>query len=517
MIQRNRREFMAHVGRGMLVASVGATLASDMGLSPARAFDGEDRLSFGPREALVDLMQQTPIDRLLPLLVDKIHAGVELRELVASAALANARKFGGEDYIGFHTLMALAPAWNMSQERSGPSSALPVLKVLYRNTSRLQETGGTKDEVLHSLPALAGTAGGTPETALRDAVRAQDMQGAENTFATLSLGSAEDAFNALLLAVEDNTEVHRVVLPYRAFALLDLVGREQAHTMLRQSVRYCVTNEKHNSGEVRTVLARLFDQFKFEGRSIGTRDADDAWVDQFCNTLLGLNGEQAADAAANALAEGISPKSIMDGVSLAANQLVLRDLGRPEKYASTAKPVGSVHGDSIGVHACDAVNAWRNISQICNTRNTFASVILAAYEVARDAHATGWGLDFTKLEPRPTQADLESVTATKKCELLGELAEAIQSNNQARACAIVAQYGKNEHSESNIFSMLGKYAISEDGALHAEKFYNTVREEFHNGRTAFQWRQLVALARVTASEYGRPAPGYAEACKLLNV
>jgi hypothetical protein len=27
----------------------------------------------------------------------------------------------------------------------------------------------------------------------------------------------------------------------------------------------------------------------------------------------------------------------------------------------------------------------------------------------------------------------------------------------------------------------------------------------------------VALARVTASEYGRPAPGYADACRLLNV
>jgi len=34
---------------------------------------------------------------------------------------------------------------------------------------------------------------------------------------------------------------------------------------------------------------------------------------------------------------------------------------------------------------------------------------------------------------------------------------------------------------------------------------------------AFRWRHLVALARVTASEYGTPAPGYAEACKLLKL
>jgi hypothetical protein len=65
--------------------------------------------------------------------------------------------------------------------------------------------------------------------------------------------------------------------------------------------------------------------------------------------------------------------------------------------------------------------------------------------------------------------------------------------------------------------MLLRYAISEDGALHAEKYYRTVTEEFASTRPALRWRQLAALARVTASEYGFPAPGIAEARRLLNV
>ena len=68
-----------------------------------------------------------------------------------------------------------------------------------------------------------------------------------------------------------------------------------------------------------------------------------------------------------------------------------------------------------------------------------------------------------------------------------------------------------------VFALLLKYAVSEDGALHAEKYYNTVREEFASTRPAFRWRQLVALARVTASECGRPAPGMAQARELLKV
>ncbi len=36
--------------------------------------------------------------------------------MIQAAALANARSFGGEDYIGFHTLMALKPAYGMAQQ-----------------------------------------------------------------------------------------------------------------------------------------------------------------------------------------------------------------------------------------------------------------------------------------------------------------------------------------------------------------------------------------------------------------
>jgi hypothetical protein len=68
-----------------------------------------------------------------------------------------------------------------------------------------------------------------------------------------------------------------------------------------------------------------------------------------------------------------------------------------------------------------------------------------------------------------------------------------------------------------VFDLLLRYAVSEDGALHAEKYYRTVTEEFAATRPAFRWRQLIALARVTASSFGQPAPGHTEACKLLKV
>ena len=111
----------------------------------------------------------------------------------------------------------------------------------------------------------------------------------------------------------------------------------------------------------------------------------------------------------------------------------------------------------------------------------------------------------------------EKIKTGDAAALLAAAEDAIKHNDQAGACAAVQRYGDEGHPARPVFDMLLRYAISEDGALHAEKYYRTTSEEFASLRPAFRWRQLVGLARVTASEYGRPAPGYAEACKLLNV
>lgn len=517
---RSRREFLADVGRGMLVAGVGYSTALDLGLSTARAAEGaENVLTFGNLEPLVGLMQDTPTNKLLSALVEKMHNGTDLKTLVAAAALANARTFGGEDYIGFHTMMAMMPAYEMSKELPTEKAALPILKVLYRNTNRIHDFGGRKNEVLHPIAAGTLPAGAVPGEAVRDAVRGKDVKVAEATFAAAAI-SPEEAFNAALYAVDDNTEVHRVVLPYRAYALLDLVGPEQALTMLRQSIRYCVKSEQRVNRNAefdrpRTLLPKVFDQYKLAGKTPGTRVPDDAWVESFSETLFKATPDQAADFAGAALADGIAPDAICEAVCLCANQLVLRDIGRREQEVQPGKPLGSVHGDSIGVHASDSANAWRNMVKFSNPRNQFACTILGAFQVAYDRINRGG--DFLNWKARPHAEHLEKITTRDPNKLLVEAEEAIRANDQARAAALVHLCGELKHSPRPVLDLLIKYAISEDGALHAEKYYRTASEEFANTRQPFRWRQLTALARVTASCYGTKAAGCDEAMELLKV
>jgi hypothetical protein len=503
----------------MLIATVGFEVANGLGLSSALAAEESETLGFGSLEPLVRLMQETPADRLLPALMEQMRSGADLGRLTAAAALANARTFGGEDYVGFHTMMALAPALHMAREMPKELQPLPVFKVLYRNTNRIQERGGRKEEVLHAVKPGTLAEGRVGGELLREAVRRRDVNEAERTFAALSQLSAEDAFNHLLFAVQDTTEVHRVVLPYRAWDLLGLIGKEQAHTLLRQSVRYCVKAESSQRNaiwdEPRTLLPRMLDEHKLLGRSPGDKQADDVWMDQFSQTIFKSTPQQAAEAAAAALAEGMSPAAIGEAITLAANQLVLRDIGRTPSGEVAGKPIGSVHGDSIGVHASDSANAWRNMARVSNTRNCFASLILGAYQVALDRTARGG--DFLNWQPIPVRWHLDQIKTTEADALLRQTDEAIRGNLQAHAGALVHRYGELGHDPRPVFDLVLRYAVSEDGALHAEKFYRTCSEEFATTRAAFRWRHLVGLARVTASEYGRPASGMAEARALLKV
>lgn len=496
----------------MLVGSLGATLSGDLGISCA--YGGEDdRLTFGEMEPLVALMQETPLQRLQQVLVERINQGTDLSTLIAAGTLANARTFGGHDYIGFHTFMALTPALEMSRELPSERKALPILKVLYRNTERIQQFGGSSSEVLRRLDATKHE-GKHSGRELQVAVRNADFEGAEKIMASLSGESPTKIFNQVQHPVQDRANVHRVVLTWRAWLAIDLVGQQHASTLLRQSVRFCLRSSESRirdgkpDPELWTLVPKLLDQYKLLSQPAGVREGDDEWVEELAWTIFQSGRVEAADAVAQALAGGFAVDQVAEAMSVAANLLLMHDPGRA-KDGDGDKVKGTVHGASVGVHASDAANAWRNIAKVSNHRNAVVSLLVGAY------HAAGQSKSVRR-EKWPLKSDVvEAIDDTDT--LLRHADEAIRDKDQALAAAAIDRYGRLGGSPRQVFDCLLNYATSEDGALHAEKYYRTVTEEFATIRPAFRWRQLVGLGRVSASEFGTPAPGYREACELLRV
>jgi len=499
----------------MLISCLGAGAASDLGLARAFPEPENEPLSFGDLDPLVAVMQETPLARLQPVLVDKLRNGeANLRQLTAAAGLANARTFGGEDYDGYHCMMALAPAFEMSTELPEAERPMPVLKVLYRNTARIQAFGGRPREVLHPVAAAELPADANGSELLREATRRSDTRQAESILAALTNQSAAAAFNAVAYTVQDHTDVHRVALAHRAWEMVDLIGERHAHTLLRQSVHFCT--RQAGEAPLQTAVVRLFDQHRLAGKRPGNRPMDDRWVADMARTIFQSTRDQATGAVAAALAEDISPEVVGEALSLAANEIVLRQARN------------RTHGDSRGVHASDSVNAWRNIARVTNDRNKIASLIVAAYHVAQEGQRVITGQSAEA--PLSHDEDLFALFRDQRVsdnpqQLLGETEEAIRGNDQIRATAAIHRYSQLQTEPRPVFDLMLKYAVSEDGRLHAEKFYRTVTEEFATIRTAFRWRQLIALARITASAYGMDrgdrsagrAPGYQQARELLRI
>ncbi len=509
MVPNSRREFLADVGRGMLTVSLGSVIASDLGLAAPPA-DAGDALNFGKMEPLVALLQDTKPDALMAILVGKLKDGLDLRTLVAAGALANARSFGGRHYEGYHTFMALAPSYGMAKELPEAQQPLPVLKVLYRNATHIQSKGGRKNEALHSVKPVAVPKGKIGGEVLQEATRRSDHETAEAYFASLAAdGTPEDAFNHVMYSVADDINVHRTVLAWRAWATLDFTGKEHAHTLLRQTLLFCCNENRGGyRSQIQTTLPKLMDQYKLAGKKLGTREGDNAWVEALASVVYGGGRDKAAETVAAAIAEGFAPESIGEAITLAANKLLLNDPGRG-KTNDPYKIAGSVHGDSVGLHASDAANAWRSIVRVSNNRNAIASLIVAAYHTA--------GQNGGQLKDVYHTAALEKVKTSDPAQLLTQAEAAIKAGDQATTAALIQKYGEHGHATRPVFDLLLKYGVSEDGALHAEKYYRTVTEDFASARPAFKWRHLVALARVTASEHGKPAPGYLETRRLLGV
>ncbi len=85
--------------------------------------------------------------------------------------------------------------------------------------------------------------------------------------------------------------------------------------------------------------------------------------------------------------------------------------------------------------------------------------------------------------------------------LLPAAEEAIRGRDRRRTVAVLEKLLSRGEGEQEIVGLLRRFAISEDEALHAEKYYRTVAEERATIRPRFRANQLLALGRVTASAF----------------
>lgn len=500
MKRTTRRKFLSNVGDCMLLASLGPALAETLGFvqrPEVTVATGDDL------ERLVALICETPLDELQAKFVAELKRGTQLQHVVGAAALANVRTFGGTDYDGYHAFMALEPALAMAGRMPAAQRALPVLKVLHRTKQRMLRV----DKPVQPVAVEAGVASATA-AALRERVLARDMSGAEAVFKRIyDTKKLAAAYDDLQQIVQVQIDVHQTVLSWRSYDMLPIAGEAHAWELLRQEVRHCVDREqgrirnKRPEPAVRRDLPKILAEHKLLEIEPGSEQPDDDRVAALVDTVLRGTRRDAAQRVAAALASGWDPEVVGEAISVAASDYTLHQRPNPNKR-------NGVHGAGTGVHAADTANAWRNIARVSPNSTKLTSLVIAAYHTAGQ-------FQHVEKEPIPYRARAREIDEDDRNKLLGVLDGRIRERDLLGASAAMYRYCEKGGAAEPALATCMHHAVENDGALHAEKYFKTVLEEMPRIRKAFRTRRLVALARVTASLAGEPAPGLAEAKRLL--
>src|SRR5215469_118482 len=208
--QSHRRQFLHEVGGGMLAVLIGPSLAAELGLAADDNKEGKPKTAASLLR-LSQLIQQTPTKVLLPALHTELQNGVSLKALIAAGALANARAFGGQDYNGYHSFMALCPSYAMAMALPEKERPLPVLKVLYRTSTHIHGARCAHEDHLARVEPVKLDEKASHGEQMREAARARKLAQAEQIFASLP-GTPEQTYDDVQLLVQDDLNVHRVVL-----------------------------------------------------------------------------------------------------------------------------------------------------------------------------------------------------------------------------------------------------------------------------------------------------------------
>ena len=78
--------------------------------------------------------------------------------------------YGGQDYNGFHSFMALCPSYAMAMALPENERPLPVLKVLYRTSTHIHGAHCTNADHLDPVEPIQLDAKAPPAERMRDAV-----------------------------------------------------------------------------------------------------------------------------------------------------------------------------------------------------------------------------------------------------------------------------------------------------------------------------------------------------------
>jgi hypothetical protein len=432
-------------------------------------------------EPLVRLLEQTPRDRLLPALAEKIRAGTRYGELLAATFLAGVRGIRARP-VGFelHCVLAVHSAHLAALAAPAADRWLPLVWAM-DNFKRSQETKRRKGEGAWTLPALDRARLPAPNVARQRLVQAMDAwdeEGADLAVTALARSAPPDQLRELMFryGARDFRDLgHKAIYAANACRTLDTIGWRHAEPVLRSLCFACLEHDGPNPSTGDAPEDRSFRENLARAGTIRAgwqqgRTAPDAALDLLC-VLRKAAPVEASQAVVAMLAAGIDPASVWDGLFLFAAELVLR------------------HAEIVSLHALTTTNALHHAFEASHGDELRRLLLLQApafltsfRSQLHDGYTSGPRIDA-----------LEKTGSTKAgAEAIADVFAGIGETRPVAARKALALLDGAPAASPALLGAAQRLVFSKGTSAHDYKFSSAAFEDFRHVSPRFRNRFLAA-------------------------
>jgi hypothetical protein len=294
-------------------------------------------------EPLVKLLAETPRERLLEEVAERIKGGVTYQQLLAAVFLAGVRDVQPRPVgFKFHAVLVINSAHLAAQAARDNDRWLPLFWALDQYKS--SQAANVKEGNWHLPPVEESKVPPSHKAraAFIEAMEAWDPAAADAAIAGYSrTAGANDMFELFAkFGARDFRHIgHKAIYVANSWRALNTIGWEHAEPILR-SLTYAImahdgeNPSKRDAAEDRPGRRNKELAAKIRGEWLAGAP-DDAAVTDMLATLRQANADTAADKVVELLNRGIAPQSIWDAVFAGANELLMRAPGIRSLHAVT--------------------------------------------------------------------------------------------------------------------------------------------------------------------------------------
>jgi hypothetical protein len=295
-------------------------------------------------EPLVRLIEETPRDRLLEEVADRINKGLSYREVLAALLLAGVKNVAPRPSVGFkfHTVLVVNSAHLASLASPAEHRWLPIFWALdYYKSAAAQderEVNWTMGAVDESAVPLAHKA----KAAFIAAMDNWDEWAADAAIAGLARTAGMNEIYELFFryGMRDFRSIgHKAIYVANSFRTLQCIGWQHAEPVLRSLAFALLAHEGGNPAKRDDGADRPFRQNSELSKKLGSDwqvgKLDKSATDELLETFRTASSNEACEQVVKLIAKGAAPQSLWDALQVASGELLMRQPGIVPLHAVT--------------------------------------------------------------------------------------------------------------------------------------------------------------------------------------